>query len=80
MLFDRVSRLTTSSAAIRGFDVPAAVTFPATVLVLGSGEVRLDTEIRVNRADFGLTWNQMGMASMKNTITVHAVFGKLRPA
>jgi polyisoprenoid-binding protein YceI len=30
----------------------------------------------VDRADFGLTWNQMGMASMHNTITVHAVFTK----
>lgn len=30
----------------------------------------------VDRADFGLTWNQMGMTSMQNTITVHAVFGK----
>jgi len=38
--------------------------------------VRLDAEIQVNRADFGLTWNQMGMTSMQNTITVHAVFGK----
>jgi polyisoprenoid-binding protein YceI len=46
------------------------------VSVAGSGEVRLDAEVAVNRADFGLTWNQRGMASMKNTITVHAVFGR----
>ncbi|WP_322755359.1 YceI family protein [Frankia sp. Cas3] len=26
------------------------------------------------RSAFGLTWNQMGMAAMKNTITIHAVF------
>ena len=52
------------------------VSFPATVSVAGSGEVWFDAEIGVNRADFGLTWNQMGMASMKNTITVHAVFSK----
>ena len=36
----------------------------------------LDAEVTVNRADFGLTWNQWGMVSMKNTITVHAVFSK----
>jgi hypothetical protein len=36
--------------------------------------VELDGEIQVNRADFGLTWNQLGMTSMNNTITVHAVF------
>jgi polyisoprenoid-binding protein YceI len=52
------------------------LTFPATVSVFGSGEVWLDAEVQVNRADFGLTWNQMGMTSMQNTITVHAVFGK----
>ena len=33
-------------------------------------------DVQVNRADFGLTWNQLGMASMANTIIVHAVFGK----
>jgi hypothetical protein len=38
------------------------------------GEVWLDAEVPVNRADFGLTWNQMGMASMDNTINIHAVF------
>lgn len=38
------------------------------------GEVWLDAEVPVNRADFGMTWNMMGIASMKNTIVVHAVF------
>jgi polyisoprenoid-binding protein YceI len=52
------------------------ISFPAKVSVLGSGEVQLDAAVPVNRADFGLTWNQMGMASMANTITVHAVFRK----
>lgn len=38
--------------------------------------------VRVDRPDLGLTWNQMGMASMNNTVTVHAVFAKseCRPA
>ena len=52
------------------------VSFPAKVSVLGSGEVQFDAAVPVNRADFGLVWNQMGMASMANTITVHAVFRK----
>jgi len=39
-----------------------------------AGEVWLDAEIPVNRADFGLTYSPLGMASLKNTITVHAVF------
>jgi hypothetical protein len=38
--------------------------------------VALDGEFQVNRADFGLTWNQLGMSSVHNTITVHAVFIK----
>jgi len=53
------------------------VMFPVKVTVIGSGEVWLDGEVRINRAEFGLTWNQMGMASMKNTITIHAVFARL---
>ena len=36
--------------------------------------VDLDAEIQVDRSDFGLTWNQLGMVSMKNTIAIHAVF------
>jgi len=59
---------------VRGRSKP--VTFPAKVSVVGSGEVWLDAEVHVNRADFGLTWNQMGAASMKNTITIHAVFAR----
>jgi len=64
----------TGQLTVRGRTRP--FTFPATVSVLGSGEVSLDVEVQVNRADFGLTWNRMGLASMQNTITVHAVFGK----
>ena len=30
----------------------------------------------MDRSDFGLTWNRMGMTSMLNTIIVHAVFTK----
>lgn len=64
----------TGQLTVRGRTRPLA--FPATVSVARSGEVWLDAQVQVNRADFGLTWNQMGMTSMQNTITVHAVFGK----
>jgi polyisoprenoid-binding protein YceI len=50
------------------------LSFDATVSVRGDGEVLLDAEVHINRADFGLTWNQMGMASMNNTLTILAVF------
>ena len=42
--------------------------------VQGVGEIWLDAEVHINRADFGLTWNLMGTVSMKNTLTIHAVF------
>jgi polyisoprenoid-binding protein YceI len=38
------------------------------------GELWLDAEVPVNRADFGMTWNWLGIAPMDNTIVVHAVF------
>jgi len=50
------------------------ISFPATVTLPGDGEVVLDATVAVDRTDFGLTWNQMGMASTKNVITIHAVF------
>jgi polyisoprenoid-binding protein YceI len=49
------------------------ISFPARFSV-HPGKVRLDAEVPINRGDFGLTYNILGMASMKNTITVHAVF------
>jgi len=52
------------------------VTFDARVSVVDSGEIWFDAEVQIDRANFGLTWNQMGMAGMHNTITVHAVFTK----
>jgi len=64
----------TGQLTVRGQTRP--LTFPAAVSLLGSGEVRLDAEVEVNRADFGLTWNRMGLTSMKNTVTVRAVFGR----
>jgi polyisoprenoid-binding protein YceI len=57
---------------VRGRTRP--VSLAARVSGYDGTQVVLDGEIQVNRADFGLTWNQLGMSSMQNTITVHAVF------
>ena len=46
----------------------------AAASVQDDGEVWLDAEIRINRADFGLTWNLLGLVSLHNTLTIHAVF------
>ena len=51
-----------------------APSFDAAASVHGDGEIWIDAEVVINRADFGLTWNQLGMVSMNNTLTVHAVF------
>jgi polyisoprenoid-binding protein YceI len=56
---------------VRGRTLP--VSFDAKVSGT-DGEVFLDGELQVNRGDFGLTWNRMGIASMHNKIIVHAVF------
>jgi polyisoprenoid-binding protein YceI len=64
----------TGSLAVRGRARP--VSFGAQVSSFDGGEVWLDGEIEISRADFGLTWNQLGMASMNNTITIHAVFAR----
>ena len=64
----------TVSGSLTVRDRTRPVTFDAKVSVISDDEIALDAEVQVNRADFGLTWNQMGMASMHNTIIVHAVF------
>ena len=55
-------------------DCARPLSFEAAPSAAIDGEIWLDAEVRVNRADFGLTWNQMGMASMDSTLAVHDVF------
>ena len=33
-----------------------------------------DAAVRINRGDFGLTWNQLGMVPMDYTLTIRAIF------
>ena len=61
----------TGSLTVRGRTRP--LSFDAKVSA-AADEVHLDAEIPVNRADFGLTYRPLRMASLNNTITVHAVF------
>jgi polyisoprenoid-binding protein YceI len=62
----------TGALTVRDRTLP--VSFDASAFVQDDGEIWLDAEVHINRADFGLTWNQMGMASMQNALTIHAVF------
>jgi polyisoprenoid-binding protein YceI len=50
------------------------ISVPVQLSASGNELVQLDAEVTIDRSDFGLTWNQLGMASMKNVITVRAVF------
>jgi len=57
---------------VRGRTRP--VSFDGAASVQGDGEIWLDAKVHINRADFGLTWNLLGMTSMNNTLAIHAVF------
>ena len=61
----------TGTLTIRGQGHP--LSFDAQVSS-ADGEVSLDAAVPFNRADLGMTWNMMGMAPMKSTIVIHAVF------
>jgi polyisoprenoid-binding protein YceI len=62
----------TGALTVRGRTRP--LSFAAAVSLRDDAEICLDAEVPVNRADFGLTWNQLGLVSMNNTLTIHAVF------
>jgi polyisoprenoid-binding protein YceI len=68
------SRDVTITGTLRVRDRERPLRFGGEAMVHGDGEVWLDAAVRINRADFGLSWNVLGMASMDNTLTVHAVF------
>lgn len=57
---------------VRGRTRP--VSFGAQVSGFDGDEVCLDGELQINRADFDMTFNRMGMVSNDNSINVHAVF------
>jgi polyisoprenoid-binding protein YceI len=67
----------TVTGTLRVRDHARPLTFDGRAAVSGDGEVWLDAQVHINQADFGLTWNLMGMVSMNNTVTIHAVFTKL---
>ena len=62
----------TGALTVRGVTRP--LTFDAAVSIRGDGEIGLDATVRINRADFGLTWNVLGIASMLSTVTIQAIF------
>jgi polyisoprenoid-binding protein YceI len=62
----------TGRLTVRDRTLPVSFDAKATV---ADGEVTLDGDIPINRADYGLAWQKLwGIASMHSTIGVHAVF------
>lgn len=62
----------TGALTVRGRTRP--LSFDATASVRGDGEIWLDALVCVKQADFGLTWNMLGLVLMDSTLTIHAVF------
>ena len=61
----------TGQLTVAGRTRPATV--DATVSRAGD-DLTVDGQLRVDRREFGLTWNFIGIAGHHNTIAVHAVF------
>jgi polyisoprenoid-binding protein YceI len=72
---DSTSIMVSGTLTVR--DRSRQLSFPATVGHTPDGELSLDAAVQIDRADFGMTFNQMmNMISTQNTITLHAVFTK----
>ncbi len=57
-------------------DQTKPVTVSGAVSANGTDEISLDAELPVNRSQYGMSFNQLGMMSLDNIITIHAVFTK----
>jgi polyisoprenoid-binding protein YceI len=57
-------------------DQTKPVTVGGAVSANGTGEISLDAELPVNRGQYGMSFNQLGMMSLDNIIAIHAVFAK----
>ena len=66
----------TVSGTLTVRDQTRPVTVNGTVSAHGQDEISLDAELPVNRGDYGMSFNQLGMMSLDNIIVIHAVFTK----
>jgi polyisoprenoid-binding protein YceI len=72
--------LTDEGAVVSGTltvrDQTRPVTVSGTVSAHGADEISLDAELPVNRGEYGMSFNQLGMMSLDNIIAIHAVFAR----
>jgi polyisoprenoid-binding protein YceI len=66
----------TISGTLTVRDTSRHISFPATVVLSGDGEAAFDAKVEVDRSEFGITVNHLGMVKMKCSVTLHAVFTK----
>jgi polyisoprenoid-binding protein YceI len=59
----------TGTATVRDCSRPLSIDAEASMQ--GDGEISLDAEVSTNRADFGLTWNVLGIPSMNVALSIH---------
>jgi polyisoprenoid-binding protein YceI len=59
---------------LRVRDSARSLQAPISVSLLADNFVQLDAEFAVERTEFGLDWNRMGLVSTKTVITTKAVF------
>jgi polyisoprenoid-binding protein YceI len=64
----------TFSGTLTVRDQTRPVTINGKLSAQGTDQIRLDAELPVNRRDYGMSFNQLGMMSMDNLITIHAIF------
>lgn len=62
----------TGELTVRGVSRPVA--FAARLTVSSAQDVTLEAETALDRAEFGMTWNQLGMIKGATTVTIAARF------
>jgi polyisoprenoid-binding protein YceI len=65
-----------ASFTIKG--ITAELPLPVTINLLGDGSVCLSAKTQVDRAQFGLDWNRLGMIGKAATASADAVFVRAR--
>jgi polyisoprenoid-binding protein YceI len=70
----RAGRTVTASGDLTVAGVTRPLDVTATITDVAEGAVTLRAEVEVDRADFGLTWNQIGMLKGRASLSVVARF------
>ena len=76
-VLDRVNVAEQGATAIGTLEVAGhkgPLEVPISATAGADNTLEIDAEAHIDRSEFGLSFNKMGMMSMKNVITIHAVF------